>query len=171
MNDHRASARPLPAQNKAFLAIESIDKVLADRPAFTPLHGLNAPIAIADPSLHDLAHALSDLETWMTNTRLSLGRLRLARQSAGPPLAVAVMRGHIGDNFFHERWPGNFFDRTSCKARAEAVAERPMFRSAFKSRRCIIPASGFYEWTGTKDVKMPHYFSAPDRRTLAFTGL
>ncbi|WP_348644230.1 SOS response-associated peptidase [Methylocystis sp. H4A] len=46
-----------------------------------------------------------------------------------------------------------------------------MFRSAFKSRRCIIPASGFYEWTGAKGTKTPHYFSSPDGRPLAFAGL
>ncbi|WP_246719617.1 SOS response-associated peptidase family protein [Methylocystis sp. H62] len=45
-------------------------------------------------------------------------------------------------------------------ARAETVAEKPMFRSAFKSRRCVIPAPGFYEWTGAKGAKTPHYFSA-----------
>jgi putative SOS response-associated peptidase YedK len=45
-------------------------------------------------------------------------------------------------------------------ARAETVAEKPMFRSAFKSRRCIIPASGFYEGTGAKSAKTPHYFVA-----------
>ena len=56
-------------------------------------------------------------------------------------------------------------------ARAETVAEKPMFRSAFKARRCVIPASGFYEWTGPKGAKTPHYFSAPDGRPLAFAGL
>ncbi len=56
-------------------------------------------------------------------------------------------------------------------ARAETVAEKPMFRSAFKARRCIIPASGFYEWTGKPGAKTPHYFSARDGRTLAFAGL
>ncbi|WBJ99919.1 SOS response-associated peptidase [Methylocystis parvus] len=56
-------------------------------------------------------------------------------------------------------------------ARAETVAEKPMFRSAFKWRRCIIPASGFYEWTGKPGAKTPHYFSAPDGRPLALAGL
>ncbi len=46
-----------------------------------------------------------------------------------------------------------------------------MFRSAFKSRRCIIPASGFYEWTGERGAKTPHYFSSPDGRPLALAGL
>jgi putative SOS response-associated peptidase YedK len=56
-------------------------------------------------------------------------------------------------------------------ARAETVAEKPMFRSAFKSRRCIIPVSGFYEWTGKPGSKTPHYFSARDGDPLAFAGL
>ena len=57
-------------------------------------------------------------------------------------------------------------------ARAETVAEKPMFRTAFKQRRCIIPASGFYEWTGEKGSKVPHLFSAADGApVLAFAGL
>jgi SOS response associated peptidase (SRAP) len=40
-------------------------------------------------------------------------------------------------------------------ARAESVADKPMFRDAFKAKRCIIPASGFYEWTGDKGDRQP----------------
>jgi putative SOS response-associated peptidase YedK len=46
-----------------------------------------------------------------------------------------------------------------------------MFRAAFKARRCIIPASGFYEWTGKAGAKTPHYFSAPSGEPLALAGL
>ncbi|PWB89910.1 DUF159 family protein [Methylocystis sp. MitZ-2018] len=56
-------------------------------------------------------------------------------------------------------------------ARAETVGEKPMFRSALKSRRCVIPASGFYEWTGKAGSKTPHYFSAPSCAPLAFAEL
>jgi putative SOS response-associated peptidase YedK len=57
-------------------------------------------------------------------------------------------------------------------ARAETVAEKPMFRGAFTYRRCIIPASGFYAWTGGKGARQPHYFTAADRSpVLAFAGL
>jgi putative SOS response-associated peptidase YedK len=47
-------------------------------------------------------------------------------------------------------------------ARAETVAEKPMFREAFKRRRCRIPASGYYEWQATPDGKQPYYFTAAD---------
>ncbi|MGD9657797.1 MAG: SOS response-associated peptidase [Methylocystis sp.] len=56
-------------------------------------------------------------------------------------------------------------------ARAEPIAEQPMCRSAFAKSRCIIPASGFYEWTGAKGDKTPHYFSARDGRPLAVAGV
>ena len=56
-------------------------------------------------------------------------------------------------------------------ARAETLGERPMFKAAFKSRRCIVPASGFYEWTSEKGRKIPHYFSSTDGLPLALAGL
>jgi len=57
-------------------------------------------------------------------------------------------------------------------ARAESVAEKAMFRDAFRKRRCIIPASGFYEWTGAKGDRQPHLFTAADGApVLGFAGL
>lgn len=56
-------------------------------------------------------------------------------------------------------------------ARAESAADKPMWRGAFRSRRCIIPASGYYEWTGAPGHKTPHYFSSPDDKPLALAGL
>jgi putative SOS response-associated peptidase YedK len=56
-------------------------------------------------------------------------------------------------------------------ARGEEAAGKPMFRSSFKQRRCIIPASGFYEWTGPKEGRQPHYFTAANGHILGFAGL
>jgi putative SOS response-associated peptidase YedK len=57
-------------------------------------------------------------------------------------------------------------------ARAETLAEKPSFREAFKSRRCIIPASGFYEWQkkGT-EAKQPFYFYLKEKEVFGFAGL
>ncbi|MEM7027936.1 MAG: SOS response-associated peptidase [Pseudomonadota bacterium] len=43
-------------------------------------------------------------------------------------------------------------------AKAETIREKPFFRNAFKQRRCIVPASGFYEWQGTKGDKTPFFY-------------
>lgn len=57
-------------------------------------------------------------------------------------------------------------------ARSESVATKPSFRAAFKARRCLIPASGYYEWQkrGT-GPKQPFYFHARDDQPLALAGL
>jgi putative SOS response-associated peptidase YedK len=56
-------------------------------------------------------------------------------------------------------------------ARAETVAEKPSFRTAFKRRRCLIPASGFFEWQKTKAGKQPFYFRPQDGGLFAIAGL
>jgi len=59
----------------------------------------------------------------------------------------------------------------SFNARAESVADKPMFRDAFKRHRCIIPASGYYEWLKRPDGKQPYFISAADGGVLSFAGL
>jgi hypothetical protein len=49
-------------------------------------------------------------------------------------------------------------NRPTLNARAETIAEKPMFREAFKYRRAVIPASGWYEWQDREDGKQPWYF-------------
>jgi putative SOS response-associated peptidase YedK len=56
-------------------------------------------------------------------------------------------------------------------ARADTVATKPSFRSAFKSRRCLIPADGFYEWRKTEDGKQPFHIRMKDKEPFAFAGL
>ena len=56
-------------------------------------------------------------------------------------------------------------------ARSETVEEKPAFRQAFKQRRCIIPADGFYEWQRTDGKKQPFFFRMRDERPFGFAGL
>jgi putative SOS response-associated peptidase YedK len=60
-------------------------------------------------------------------------------------------------------------------ARAETVSEKPAFRKAFASRRCLLPADGYYEWqpppAGTKAPKQPYFICRPDHGVLAFAGI
>lgn len=57
-------------------------------------------------------------------------------------------------------------------ARAETIAEKPAFRAAVRARRCLLPATGFYEWTkGADGARLPWYFTPKDGAPLVFAGI
>lgn len=56
-------------------------------------------------------------------------------------------------------------------ARAETVGEKPAFRSAFRHRRCLVVADGFYEWQRQENKKQPFYFRLQNDQPFAFAGL
>jgi putative SOS response-associated peptidase YedK len=56
-------------------------------------------------------------------------------------------------------------------SKAETVESRPTFAEAFAHRRCVIPANGFYEWTGPKYARQPFWVHRGDGDLLLFAGL
>lgn len=90
---------------------------------------------------------------------------------------LAVIR-HDGNRLGRLHWglvPSWAKDRTMAakliNARAETVADKPSFRSAFKRRRCLILADGFFEWKADGSQKQPWYFSLSTVGPFAFAGL
>lgn len=95
----------------------------------------------------------------------------------GQPVAI-VRQGHRGRELALVRWglipswvkdPREF--AMVINARAETAAEKPSFRGSLRHRRCIVPASGYYEWTGRAGAKIPHLFRPADNGLLALAGL
>ncbi|WP_127104904.1 SOS response-associated peptidase [Pararhodobacter zhoushanensis] len=56
-------------------------------------------------------------------------------------------------------------------ARSETIAEKPAFREAARQRRCLIPASGFYEWTKDGETRLPWYITRTDGAPMVFAGV
>jgi putative SOS response-associated peptidase YedK len=60
---------------------------------------------------------------------------------------------------------------STINARAETISKSPVFRGPFKSQRCLVPASGFYEWRQTSQGKQPYCIRLKDGELFAFAGL
>lgn len=56
-------------------------------------------------------------------------------------------------------------------ARAETAAEKPAFRGALRHRRCLIPTTGFYEWSGKRSARQPYLIRMKDQELFALAGL
>ena len=63
------------------------------------------------------------------------------------------------------------FGTRAINARSDGVATKPAFREALKQRRCVVPATGFFEWQGEPGQKQPFAITLPQHRLLAFAGL
>ena len=101
------------------------------------------------------------------------------RYNIAPSQEVPVVRqSGAGRELALLRWglipPWAKDERFGCRtinARAETVAEKPAFRDAFRRRRCLIPATGFYEWRPSDGGKQPYNIRIGDGRLFAFAGL
>jgi putative SOS response-associated peptidase YedK len=102
-----------------------------------------------------------------------------ARFNIAPTQSVATVRATpAGRALLYLRWgliPSWSADPKIAykllNARSETVAEKPSFRSAFKQRRCLIPASGYYEWQKIGSRKQPHFIRPRDGGLFSFAGL
>ena len=63
------------------------------------------------------------------------------------------------------------FGSRTINARAETVADKPSFRAAFRKRRCLVVADGFYEWRKDNGTKTPVFISLKSRQPFGFAGL
>ena len=106
--------------------------------------------------------------------------LATPRYNIAPSQPIMAIANDAPGRFDHLHWgfvPSWARDPSSghrmINARAEGIADKPSFRHAFRRRRCLIPADGFYEWqtvAGSK-AKRPMYIRLADEMPFAFAGL
>jgi len=113
----------------------------------------------------------------LNDVRLGGGPLP-ARYNIAPTQTVFVVLDESPHEFTPVRWgliPSWAKDKkiasSLINARYETVAEKPAFRTAFKKRRCLVPADGFYEWQKIGAGKQPYNIGLNDNEPFAFAGL
>lgn len=103
-----------------------------------------------------------------------------ARYNIAPTQFIAAIRsdGEDGRELTMLRWglvpfwaKDPSIGNRMINARAETVAEKPSYRAAYRHRRCLVLADGFYEWHTESGVKRPYYISATDGEPFAFAAL
>ncbi|PSQ18605.1 DUF159 family protein [Halobacteriales archaeon QS_8_69_26] len=97
--------------------------------------------------------------------------------NAAPGQDLPVIRNEDPDAFADltwglvPSWADDPSDFEFINARSETVAEKPSFRSAYERRRCLVPADGFYEWTGPSGDRRPYRVRLTDDRPFGMAGV
>ncbi len=126
-------------------------------------------------TLVNLAH-LTDLFPWIVEPPVELA----PRYNIAPSQPILAVANDHPDRYDHFLWgliPAWAKDPTigakMCNARAETLAEKNAFKNAYRRRRCLIPADGFYEWKLQHDgkTKQPTYIRLKGARPFALAGL
>ena len=94
--------------------------------------------------------------------------IAIVRRGADGARHFALVRWGFVPSWTKEILPG----KPLINARGESVHEKPSFRNAFRRRRCLIPADGFYEWAGdVPGKKKPYFIHRPGNALMAFAGI
>lgn len=95
------------------------------------------------------------------------GALVVRSKPAGGTREIALLKWGLVPSWAKDTAIGNKL----INARSETVAEKPSFRDAFRKRRCLIPATGFYEWQRRKSGKQPFHIRMKGGGLFAMAGL
>jgi putative SOS response-associated peptidase YedK len=123
-----------------------------------------------------------ELSERLTNIALDTAFLDQFRPTwnASPSQTLPVIRGDAAQAAVEgmhwgliPRWtkPGERPKVTPINARAETLAEKPMFRSLIRNRRVVVPANGFYEWKRMGDGKQPYFIHPKSSQLMLLAGL
>lgn len=152
-----------------------------DREAFIRFYGFDPAQEVSQTRLEPLRGIDRDLDPFRPRynvaptTRVPVIRRwdakerEIIRQGPGGERELAMAKWGLIPSWAKDPKIGN----NAINARAEGIADKPMFRSAYKSRRCVVPASGFYEWKtipGQK-TKQPYLIRRRDGQPMSFAGL
>ncbi len=114
-----------------------------------------------------LAFNLDSAEGWLQPRYNIAPTQQVAVISDRDPKSLSFMKWGLVPSWAKDPKIGN----RMINARSETVAEKPSFRTAFKRRRCLIPADGYYEWSRQGKKKAPMYIRHCERDIFAFAGL
>lgn len=117
-----------------------------------------------DPTL-DLAGQLKQREP-QYNLAPTMTAAVMAR-NADQRLEVKGLRWGLVPSWSKDKKIGSY----GINARMETVVDKPMFRAAFKRRRCVVPMSGYFEWQALDGGKQPYFIHAPDETALLCAGI
>lgn len=121
----------------------------------------------ADAESIQLAFNLEPVEGWAAPRFNIAPSQEVAVVTDRDPRKLSFMKWGLAPSWAKDPKIGN----RMINARSETAAEKPSFRTAFKRRRCLIPADGYYEWAKQGKRKRPMYIQHADRDLFAFAGL